>query len=1280
MAGRGRGGGDGGGGGGGGGAKRVPMHRLFSFADRGDGALMAVGAVAAVTNGVAMPFLTFLIGDLVDAFGAADRTHVVHVVSKISLRFVYVAICSGIAAFLQVSCWMVTGERQAARIRGLYLEAILRQDIPFFDVETSTGEVIERMSSDTVLIQEAIGEKVGKFLQLISTFLGGFIIAFARGWLLSLVMLSSIPLVAFAAAAMSIAVSKLANRSQLAYAEAGELVQQTIGSIRTVVSFTGERRATDKYNEFLKKSYRSAVHQGAAVGLGIGSVMLIVFCSYGLAVWYGAKLIVEKGYTGGYIINVLMAIMNGAMALGQSSPCLNAFASGQTAAYKMFATINRKPEIDACDTSGLVLENFVGDVEFKDVTFSYPARPEQLIFSSFSISIPSGMTMALVGESGSGKSTVISLVERFYDPQSGEVLLDSVNIKSLNLSWIRQKIGLVSQEPILFTTTIRENIEYGKKGASEEEIKRAVVLANAAKFIDNLPNGLDTMVGEHGTQLSGGQKQRIAIARAILKDPRILLLDEATSALDAESEHVVQDALNNIMVNRTTIIVAHRLSTVRNADTISVLHRGNLVGQGSHAELIKDSNGAYYKLLRLQEVNARRNETYESDYNRPQTSSDAENFINRHSIRKSSFERSMSSHSSLGGCRRNSQTFTLNEDDIKECLDTKTGKNVLWRLLHLHKPETAILLLGCIAASANGAILPVFGMLLSSAINTFYEPSHKLRKDSVFWAEIYVLLGVVSIFILPVQHTLFNMAGGKLIKRIRALSFSQVVYQDIGWFDDPTNSSGAIGARLSADATSMKSIAGDVFSLIVQSISTAIVGIVIAMIANWKLASIVLCFIPCVFAQSYAQTRFMWGFGGNAKVYSFFMEMKSFCHSMLKSSDNFFQEMYEQASTIASDAIGNIRTVASFCVEEKIIESYRNKCEGPVKKAVHLGIISGVGYGFSFALLFCFYAVSFYVGARFVHSGTADVGEVFKVFFALTMMAVGVSQSSSLAKDFSKAQDAAVSIFRIIDRKSKIDASCEEGTNPEKIEGNIELKHVSFKYPARTDVQIFTDLCLRIPSGKTVALVGESGSGKSTVIALIERFYDPDSGAIFLDGVNLKNLKLTWLRQNIGLVGQEPVLFNDTIRANIAYGKQEPVSEEEIVSVAEAANAHRFVSSLPHGYDTNVGERGVQLSGGQKQRIAIARAILKDPKVLLLDEATSALDAESERVVQDALDRVMVGRTTVIVAHRLSTITGADKIAVIKNGIVAEEGRHEKLLRMPGGAYASLVSLQSNSS
>ncbi|KAJ4796764.1 ABC transporter B family member 4 [Rhynchospora pubera] len=265
-----------------------------------------------------------------------------------------------------------------------------------------------------------------------------------------------------------------------------------------------------------------------------------------------------------------------------------------------------------------------------------------------------------------------------------------------------------------------------------------------------------------------------------------------------------------------------------------------------------------------------------------------------------------------------------------------------------------------------------------------------------------------------------------------------------------------------------------------------------------------------------------------------------------------------------------------------------------------------------------------------------------------------------------------------MDRKSKIDPSSQEGRVLENVRGEIELRQISFRYPTRPDVQIFTNLSLSIPSSKTFALVGESGSGKSTVIALLERFYDPDSGTILLDGVDITMLNVSWLRKQMGLVSQEPVLFDDTIRANISYGIEGQLTEEQLIAVAKASNAHQFISSLPQGYDTFVGERGIQLSGGQKQRVAIARAILKDPKILLLDEATSALDAESERVVQEALDKVMMGRTTVVVAHRLSTIKGADIIAVVKNGQVVEKGRHETLMGIKDGVYASFVELRSN--
>ncbi|GJM93456.1 hypothetical protein PR202_ga10014 [Eleusine coracana subsp. coracana] len=1056
--------------------KRVSFTGLFRYADGTDVLLMLVGTVAALANGISQPLMTVIFGQMINAFGDATIDNVLSRVNEAVLNFVYLGIGTAVVSFLQVACWTITGERQAAHIRSLYLKSVLRQDIAFFDVEMTTGQVVSRMSGDTVLVQDAIGEKVGKFQQLVATFIGGFVVAFVKGWLLSLVMLACIPPIVIAGGVVSKILTRISSKGQESYSDAGNVVEQTLGAIKTVVSFNGEKQAIASYNKLIHKAYKAAAEEGLTNGFGMGSVFFIFFSSYGLAIW----------------------------SLGNATPCMAAFAEGQSAAYRLFTTIKRKPDIDPDDPNGKQLEDIKGDVDLKDVYFSYPARPEQLIFDGFSLHVPRGTTMAIVGESGSGKSTVISLVQRFYDPQAGEVLIDGINIKTLQLHWIRGKIGLVSQEPLLFMTSIKDNITYGKEDATMEEIRRAAELANAANFIDKLPNGYDTMVGQRGAQLSGGQKQRIAIARAIIKNPKILLLDEATSALDVESERIVQEALNRIMVDRTTLVVAHRLTTVRNADCISVVQQGKIVEQGPHDKLVMNPDGAYSQLIRLQE--SREEEEQKFDHR----ASDL-----RSKSRSLSLKRSIS-RDSRGNSSRHS-------------------------------------------------------------------------------------------FTLP-----FGLPGS-------------------GQLPEGNNTNGE----------NQNEQAGN--------------GFVIAMIADWKLCLIIICVIPLAGLQGYAQVKFLKGFSEDAKM------------------------LYEDAGQVATDAVSSIRTVASFCAEKRVMIMYDHKCDASKNQGVRTGIVGGLGFGFSYLMLYLTYGLCFYVGAQFVRQGKSTFGDVFKVFFALMMATIGISQTSAMASDSTKAKDSAISIFALLDRKSEIDSSNDEGLTLDEVKGNIDFRHVSFKYPSRPDVQIFSDFTLHIPSGKTVALVGESGSGKSTVIALLERFYNPDSGTISLDGVEIKSLKVSWLRSQMGLVSQEPVLFNDTIRANIAYGKHGEVSEDELIKVAKAANAHEFISSLPQGYDTTVGERGIQLSGGQKQRVAIARAILKDPRILLLDEATSALDAESECIVQDALDNVMIGRTTVVVAHRLSTIKGADIIAVLKDGAIAEKGRHEALMNIKDGVYASLVELRSAS-
>ncbi|CAN1292880.1 ABC transporter B family member 4 [Linum perenne] len=1095
-----------------------------------------------------MPLMAIVMGEMVDSFGkqtTQNKEAVVGVVSKVAIDYIYLGLGAAVASFLEMCCWMVAGERQAARIRSLYLQTILRQDIAFFDNETSTGEIITRMSNDTFLIQEAMGEKVGKFLQLAATFVGGLVIAFIRGWRLALVMLSAIPFMVLSGGIMAKVITKVSANGHQSYSDAGILVEQIISSIRTVASFTGEKRATTAYDKFLDKTYKSSVRQGIAAGIGMALVMMVIFSTYALAVWYGGKLILNKGYTGGQVLNVLLAILTASLSLGQAASCITAFAAGKSAAYKMFETINRRSEIDAYDSRGRMLDDLRGDIELRDLYFSYPTRPEEQILSGFSLMIPSGTSTAIVGHSGSGKSTLISLIERFYDPQSGEVLIDGINLKELQLKWIRQKIGLVSQEPVLFASSIRDNIVYGKDGASDEEIKSAVELANASKFINRLPQGLDTMAGECGTQLSGGQKQRISIARAILKDPRILLLDEATSALDTKSERIVQEALDRIMINRTSVIVAHRLTTVRNVDAIAIIHQGKIVEKGSHTELLKDPDGPYSHLMRFQEEVSKQSGQEEAhDLSR------ASSRLSSVSSRSLSFGTPDAPNSKVGA-----------QNPAKENIPEVP----LRRLAYLNKPEIPVLLAGTIAACAQGTILPIYGVLISRAIQSFFESADKLRSDTKFWSLIFLGLGLATLVVHPLKSYLFAVAGSRLIHRIRSMCFQKVVNMEIGWFDEPEHSSGAIGARLSADAAIVRNIVGDALAQMVQNVATVVAALVIAFTASWQLALIMLALIPLIGMNKLIQVRFMKGFSADAKV-----------------------------------------------------------------------------------------------------------------FFSLSMAVTGLAHSGSNEADSSKAKAAATSVFSIIDRKSQIDSSVESGITLDNLKGEIELRHVSFKYPSRPNVQVLRDINLTIRSGESVALVGESGSGKSTVIALLQRFYDPDSGHITLDNIEINKLQLKWLRRQSGLVSQEPHLFNDTIRANIAYGKEGDPSEAEIISASELANAHHFISGLQLGYDTMVGDRGIQLSGGQKQRVAIARAIIKCPKILLLDEATSALDAESERVVQDALCRVMVNRTTIILAHRLSTIRNADLIAVVKNGMIVEKGNHETLVNMKYGVYASLVAHQTS--
>ncbi|KAL6553004.1 ABC transporter B member 19 [Orobanche gracilis] len=474
----------------------LPFYQLFSFADKFDLLLMVSGSLGAIIHGSSMPVFFLLFGEMVNGFGKnqMDLDKMTDEVSKYALYFVYLGLIVCFSSYAEIACWMYTGERQVGALRKKYLEAVLKQDVGFFDTDARTGDIVFSVSTDTLLVQDAISEKVGNFIHYLSTFLAGLVVGFVSAWRLALLSVAVIPGIAFAGGLYAYTLTGLTSKSRESYASAGIIAEQSIAQVRTVYSYVGESKALNAYSDLIENTLKLGYKAGMAKGLGLGCTYGIACMSWALVFWY-AGVFIRNGQTdGGKAFTAIFSAIVGGMSLGQSFSNLGAFSKGKAAGYKLMEIIKQKPTIvqDAPDMK--CLSNLNGNIHFKNVTFSYPSRPDVIIFREFSIFFPAGKTVAVVGGSGSGKSTVVSLIERFYDPNQGEILLDDIDIKTLQLRWLRNQIGLVNQEPALFATTIHENILYGKPDATMAEVEAAASAANAHSFITLLPNGYNTQV------------------------------------------------------------------------------------------------------------------------------------------------------------------------------------------------------------------------------------------------------------------------------------------------------------------------------------------------------------------------------------------------------------------------------------------------------------------------------------------------------------------------------------------------------------------------------------------------------------------------------------------------------------------------------------------------------------------------------------------------------------------------------------------------------------------
>ena len=1252
----------------------VNFKTLYRYATTNDIIILIISAFCAICGGAALPLMTVIFGSLAGTFqgfiyGGTDVASFNATLSYYTLFFVYLAIGEFVFIYVCTVGFIYTGEHVTQKIREQYLAAVLRQNIGFYD-KLGAGEITTRITADTNLVQDGLSEKVSLTLTALATFVTAFVIGFIKYWKLTLILMSTIFAIALVMGGGSRFIVKYNKQSLQSYAAGGSIAEEVISSIRNAVAFGTQDKLARQYRKHLEVAEKFGLRLKITLGFMIGGMFWVLYLNYGLSFWQGSRFIVDGETTLSTVLTILLAIMIGAFSLGNVAPNAQAFTTAVAAAGKIFSTIDRVSPLDPKSDKGEKLETVEGNMELKNIRHIYPSRAEVVVMEDVNITIPAGKTTALVGASGSGKSTIIGLVERFYDPVGGQVFLDGHDIQKLNLRWLRQQISLVSQEPTLFGTTIRGNIAHGLIGTkyenanekeSQELIEKAAKMANAHDFITGLPESYDTNVGERGFLLSGGQKQRIAIARAIVSDPKILLLDEATSALDTKSEGVVQAALDVAARGRTTIVIAHRLSTIKTADNIVVMSRGRIVEQGTHDALL-EKEGAYYNLVEAQKISAKREEAVAEENERHD---EIEERLNRVVTEKSlktmkSFQQDPDDVNIAKNFNRTTTTQSVSSAALKTKGPDSNKQYSLWTLIKLiasfNKSEKLLMCTGLFFAIICGGGNPTQAVFFAKSITALALPPQfydELQSNASFWSLMFLMLAFVMLISFCANGAAFAYCSERLVFRVRDQAFRTMLRQDISFFDKEENSAGALTSFLSTESTQMAGMSGTTLGTILTVLTTLIAALTLAIAIGWKLGLVCTATVPVVLACGFFRFWILARFESRSK------------------------KAYEGSASYACEATSAIRTVASLTREDDVWDHYHDMLESQGKKSLRSIAKSSLLYAGSQSFTFLAMALGFWYGGTLIGSGEYNLFQFFVCFSAVIFGAQSAGTVFSFAPDMGKAKYAAQRLKILFDRKPAIDTWSTDGDEVEHIDGTIEFRDVHFRYPTRPEQPVLRGLNLTVKPGQYVALVGASGCGKSTTIQLLERFYDPLAGGVFVDNKDISSYNVNNYRSFLSLVSQEPTLYQGTVKENVLLGVTEDVvSDDRIIQACQDANIYDFIMSLPDGFDTVVGSKGSMLSGGQKQRVAIARALLRDPKILLLDEATSALDSESEKVVQAALDKAAKGRTTIAVAHRLSTIQNADMIYVFDQGRIVESGTHGELLDTKG-KYFELVNLQS---
>ncbi|RDS61743.1 ABC transporter ATP-binding protein [Streptomyces sp. M7] len=1110
--------------------------------------------------------------------------------------------------------------------------------------ELSTGQVVGRATSDLQLIQ-------GLLFMLPMT-IGNFML-----FLISLgIMVWLSPPLTLVALAVAPALWWIARRSRSRlhpstwYAQAqaaavAGVVDGAVSGVRVVKGFGQEEQETGKLREVGRRLYAGRLRTIRFNAKYTPALQAVPALGQVAMLALGGWLAVRGHITLGTFVAFSTYLAQLVGPVRMLAMVLTVAQQARASSERVLELIDTEPSIK--DGTKTLPADAPATVEFDDVSFGYDE--ERPVLDGLSLEIRAGETLAVVGASGSGKSTVSLLLPRFYDVTHGAVLVGGHDVRDLTLDSLRAAIGLVPEDSFLFSDTVRANIAYGRPDATDEQIEAAARAAQADRFVADLPEGYDTKVGEHGLTLSGGQRQRIALARAILADPRLLVLDDATSAVDARVEHEIHEALKHVMEGRTTLLIAHRRSTLGLADRIAVLDAGRLAAIGTHEEL-QASSALYRRLLTdpdelggvspghtqpscPQEDTSVRDEL-DAEF-------DAERGVTPRLWTGDREPKDLALAQSPATPELLKQVEALppalDVPDVDEASAVRPERSYGLRRLLRGFGRPLLISLALVAVDAGmGLLLPI---LIRHGIDSGVGQA---ALGAVWAAALLGLLAVTVQWAAQVGETrMTGRTGERVLYALRLKIFAQLQRLGLDYYERELT--GRIMTRMTTDV--------DALSTFLQTgLVTAFVSVVTffgimgaLLVLDVELALVVFATLPPLIVATYFFRR------ASVKAYELARERVSVVNADLQES------------------VAGLRIVQAFRRERDGGARFAERSDSYRQARIRGQWLISIYFPFVQFLASAAAAAVLIVGGVRIDAATLTTGALVAYLLYIDLFFAPVQQLSQV---FDGYQQATVSLGRIQEllREPTSTRAAEEPREVRELRGEIAFEDVHFAYG--DDEEALTGVDLRIPAGQTVAFVGETGAGKSTLVKLVARFYDPSGGRVTVDGTDLRELDLTSYRHRLGVVPQEAYLFPGTVRDAIAYGRPD-ATDAEVEAAARAVGAHEMIATLDGGYLHEVAERGRNLSAGQRQLIALARAELVDPDILLLDEATAALDLATEAQVNQATDRIAGRRTTLVVAHRLTTAARADRVVLMDHGRVAEDGTHDELLAR-GGRYAEL--------